>query len=148
MPCVLGRELANLIGLEGVAKDSAGSADIHFVLGRESANLIGLGGVAKDSADVPCVLVRESANLIGLEGVAKSSADVHCVLERDSANLIELAGMAKVICNEQAGRYETTERVNHRRTDSIGAGKVESRPERFLKDTVTDVAGKLNCSTI
>ena len=53
VPCVLGRESANLIGLEGVVKDSASSANVHCVLGRESANLVGLGGVAKGSADVP-----------------------------------------------------------------------------------------------
>ena len=46
------------------------SADVPCVLGRESANLIRLEGVAKGSADVPCVFGRESANLIGLEGVA------------------------------------------------------------------------------
>ena len=35
-------------------------ADVPCVLGRESANLIGLEGMAKGSADVPCVLGRES----------------------------------------------------------------------------------------
>ena len=73
VPCVLGSESANLIGLEGVAN---GSADVPCVLERESANLIGLDGVTKDSADVPCVLGRESANLNGLEGVIMGSADV------------------------------------------------------------------------
>ena len=54
-----------------VDKVAKGSTDVPCVLGIESANLIGLEGVAKGSADVPCVLGRESANLIGLEGTAK-----------------------------------------------------------------------------
>ena len=49
-------------------KVAKGSADVSCVLGRESANIIRLDGVAKGSADVPCVLGRESANLIGLDG--------------------------------------------------------------------------------
>ena len=48
-----------------------GGADVPCVLGRESANLIELEGVAKGSADVPCAHRRESANLIGMEGAGK-----------------------------------------------------------------------------
>ena len=74
------KETSGLVGQDhGTAKVSG---DVHCVLGRESANLIGLEGVAKASANVHCVLGRESANLIGLEGAAKVSCDVHCVLGR------------------------------------------------------------------
>ena len=48
-----------------------GSADVPCVLGRESAILIGLEGVAKGSADVSCVFRRQPANLIGLERAVK-----------------------------------------------------------------------------
>ena len=53
-------EMNNLVRQDdNVAK---GSADVPCVLGRESANLIWLEGVARCSTDVPCVLGRESAN--------------------------------------------------------------------------------------
>ena len=74
-------ETSNLV--RQVDKMSKGSADVPCILGRELANLIGLEGVAKGSADVSCVLGRESANIIGLEGVAKGIADVPCVLGRE-----------------------------------------------------------------
>ena len=57
-----------------------------------------------------------------------------------SANLSGPEGVAKVTCNEQDARHEAMERVNHRKTDCIGAGEVQLRPERFFKDPVTDVA--------
>ena len=53
-------ETSNLV--RQVDKVVKGSDDVPCVLGRESANLIGLEGVAKGSADVSCVLGGGSAN--------------------------------------------------------------------------------------
>ena len=104
---------------------AGGSANVHCVLGRESANLIGLEGVARGSTDVHCVLGRQTANLIDLEGVVKGSANVPCVLVRESANLNGLQGAAMVICTELGARYNDMERVNHLGTDRVRVGGAE-----------------------
>ena len=118
-----------------------GSADVPCVLRRESANLIGLEGVAKGSADVPCVLGREPANLIRLKVVTKGSANVPCVLGRESANLIGLKEAAKVIPNEPDIRYNEMEMVDNVGTNRVEVGDTEQESGKILAKPATDVAG-------
>ena len=79
------------------------SADVPCVHGRESANLIGLEGVAEGSADVSCVLARESTNLIGLEGAAKVIRDELCARYNDLESVDHLGADPVVVGGAELG---------------------------------------------
>ena len=140
-----------------------GSANVSCVLGRESANVIGLEGVAKGIADVPAFSEKsrlissgwmewpkaapmypaypEESRLIssGWKEWPKA-APMYPAFSEESANVIGLVGAAKVIPNEPDVRYDKMERVDHLGTDRVGVCGAEQESGKILAEPATYVA--------